>query len=170
MIQKKYFNNRSVLVTLIAILLISLVVRVLGVYTEDIWPDEGLTLHNANKPLIENIKWSLSLAYFPLYHMVLSWWVKIFGLGELSARSLSIVFGVLSVYMAYRIGNLMFNKKVGIYSAIILGVSPFNVFYSQEVRVYSLFVFLSLCSIYYYIEYIGKKRIYICSITSYSHY
>ena len=155
---KKPIQKNKILLILILILIISFFVRVYGLQSENIWPDEGGTVFHAHKSVLHNIKWSLSVGYFPLYHVILSSWEKIFGLEEFSVRFLSLIFGILSVYIVFKIGTFMFNKKVGIYSAIIMALSPFNVSYSQEARVYTLLVLLSLSSIYFYLRFIESQK------------
>ena len=155
---KKYFQNNKTYLLLILILIISFFIRVYGLETENIWSDEAFTIFHAHQSVLHNIKLVSSTAYFPTYHVAISLWEKFFGLGEFSVRSLSLIFGVISVYMAFKIGTFMFNKKVGIYSAIMLSLSSYNVFYSQEARVYTLLVFLSLGSIYFYLKFIQSKK------------
>ena len=154
----KFIQRNNIFLILIAVLGISFFLRVYGLGTENIWPDEGLTMYNAHKSVSHNIEWSLSLAYFPLYHILLSLWEKLFGLSEFSMRFLSVIFGTLSVYLVYRIGLLMFNKKIGLYSAIIMALSSYNVYYSQEARVYMLFVLLTLLSVKFYIQYLQSAK------------
>ena len=155
---KKPIQKNKILLLLILILIISFFVRAYGIQSEDVWSDEGVTLFHAHQSVLHNIKWSLSVGYFPLYHIILSLWGNFFGLEEFSVRFLSLIFGILSVYVAFRIGTFMFNKKVGLYSAIILSLSPYNVYYSQEARVYSLLVLLSLYSIYFYLRFIESQK------------
>ncbi|MBW2976553.1 glycosyltransferase family 39 protein [Candidatus Woesearchaeota archaeon] len=150
---KKFTPKNRLLFFIILIFALSFIIRVYNLEAENIWADEGLTIYNAHLPISHNIKWSLDMAYFPLYHVILSLWEKIFGLHAFSMRFLSVIFGTLSVYMTYQLGSLMFNRRIGLCSAVIMALSPFNVYYSQEARVYSLFVLLSLLSIYYYFKY-----------------
>jgi len=158
MIIKKFIKKNLTLSILILILAFSFLIRIYDLQNENLWPDEAVTIYNAHKPVSHNIQWSLSLGYFPLYHIILSIWEKFFGLREFSVRFLSVIFGVFSVYMAYRIGGLMFNKRVGLYSAIIIALSPFNVYYSQEARIYTMFVLLTLLSVYFYVKYIKSIK------------
>ena len=148
------FSNRHLFAILLLILFLGAIMRFYGLGKENFWIDEGVTVYNAHQSIIHNFKWSFTLAYLPLYHMILSAWEKVFGLSEFSMRSLSSVFGILSIFMIYEIAAFMYGKKVGMYAALILALSPFHVYYSQEARVYTLFVFTALISIYYYLKYI----------------
>lgn len=153
---KKILHKDSYLI--LVILLLALLVRVYNINFENFSSDEGLTVYHSQKSIMHNIKWSLSDDYLPLYHVLLSSWVSIFGMSETRVRLLSVFFGIFSVYMVYVVGSTIFNKKVGIFSSIILAFSPFNVYYSQEARPYSFYLFLALCSIYFYLIYIKNKQ------------
>ena len=59
--------------------------------------------------------------------------------------------------MIYKVGRILFDKKVGIVSALLLALSVFHVRHSQEARMYSLLAFLTLLSFYFFAK-ILKKR------------
>lgn len=92
----------------------------------------------------------------PLYHFLLNLWTNL-GKTELIARSFSAIAGVLSIPFIYLIGRELYNEKVGLISALLLACSPFNVWASQIARHYSLFVLITLCSVYFFIR-ILKNR------------
>lgn len=155
---RKHGRKNKIFTLLAIILVVSFIVRVYGLGRENIWTDEGVTIYNSHKSVYHNIEWSVGFAYFPLYHIISSGWEKISGLSEFSVRFPSVLFGTLSVFLIYEIAALLFNKKIGLYSAAIMALSPFNVYYSQEARVYSFFLLLSLLSIYHYIKYAKSLR------------
>ena len=72
------------------------------------------------------------------------------GTSEFSVRLLSVLFGTASVFIIYLLGAHIFNKKVGIYSALLVAFSPLHIYFSQEARTYSLFFALTLLSMYFY--------------------
>jgi len=72
---------------------------------------------------------------------------------------LPFVLGVLSLALIYKLGAFLFNRRVGSISAFMLALSPFHIHYSQELRMYSLVVFLSLVSVYYFVRSIRYGKI-----------
>lgn len=72
------------------------------------------------------------------------------GTNDFVLRLPAVIFGVLTVPLCYYIGKLFFGKREGLVSAFLLSVSWIHVFYSQQVRMYSLFVFLSLSSLFFF--------------------
>ncbi len=151
-------NKKHIIFLLALILLLGAFLRFYDLGGENLWSDEVVSVYYANKSVLEAIKWSPTIGYFPLYSMMLSLWIKIFGISEFSVRFLSAVFGTLAIYGVFQIGAFMFNKKVGIYSAIIMALSPFNVYYSQEARSYTLLILLSIYSIYFYLKYLESAK------------
>lgn len=153
-----YFKSKNTLFVLFIVIILALFVRIYSINSENFDSDEGLTVYHSQKSILHNIKWSLSVLYVPFYHIILSSWVSLFGPTEFSTRMLSVIFGTLAVFMIYLIGTMLFNKKVGIFAALLVALSSFHVFFSQYSRPYSLYFFLSLLSIYFYFHYIHNKK------------
>lgn len=56
------------------------------------------------------------------------------------------LWGALSVYWLYRLGTLFASRRVGLMTAFLAAINVFLLRYSQELRFYSLFIFLTLLS------------------------
>ena len=52
----------------------------------------------------------------------------------------------MSIPLIFLLGKLLVSKNVGLISAVLLAISPFHIYYSQELRPYSLFLFLTICA------------------------
>jgi mannosyltransferase len=86
----------------------------------------------------------------PLYY-VLAWaWAKAFGTGEVGLRSLSALFGVATVPLAYCIGAELASRRAGLIAAALVAVSPMLIWYSQEARSYAILVFFCAASLYFF--------------------
>ena len=156
MSMKKTFE----IILLSVILLAAFVIRTHSLGDESLWYDEGLSIQFAhlNLPQLIN-ELSLKETHPPFYYLLLHYWINLFGDSEFSARLLSAIFGALTVLMVYHVGRLLFDKKTGILSAILVSVSGFFVYFSQEVRMYSLLPFLALASMYFFLKLLDKKNI-----------
>jgi mannosyltransferase len=87
----------------------------------------------------------------PLYY-VLAWgWSKIFGTGEIGLRSLSALFGTLTVPLAYLAAcELVSRRRIAILAAAFVALNPYLVWYSQEARSYALMVlFVTLAFVFF---------------------
>jgi hypothetical protein len=63
-------------------------------------------------------------------------------------RFFSLWFGVLCTPLIYVLARRLFNRPVALVSALLVTTSPYLVWYSQEVKMYTVMVALSLLSIY----------------------
>ena len=73
--------------------------------------------------------------------------------------------GSLSVLLIYKFGKELFNKNAGLIAALIMAVSVFQIKYSQEARTYSLIVFLTLLSNYFFLRLLsGYKFKYVSGL------
>jgi 4-amino-4-deoxy-L-arabinose transferase-like glycosyltransferase len=79
----------------------------------------------------------------PFFHFILYGWLRIFGSGE-TARWLSLIFGVLALPAAWLLGREVGGDRVGLWSVLLLTLSPIHIWYSQELRAYSLCFLLAL--------------------------
>lgn len=146
----RYLNHSTIL--MVCVLAAGLFLRLYDLAGESLWFDEGCSIRVAKMSLIEIVFELIQDVHPPLYFFILHYWVGLLGDSEFSARFLSVVFGFSSIIMLYRLGSLLFNKHIGLLSALLLSLSEFHIRYSQEVRGYSLMVFLSLLSMYFFVR------------------
>jgi uncharacterized membrane protein len=114
----------------------------------------------------------------PAFFLMLHFWIKIFGTSIISVRFLPTLFASLAVIFIYRIGNRFFNNYVAIVASLIYTFSNIVTYHAHDVRVYSLFILLSVASIYYFLRLIenpsDKKSlcwwIFVNIALTYSHF
>jgi uncharacterized membrane protein len=85
----------------------------------------------------------------PLYYLLLHVWVLLFGESEFAVRSLSVIFGVLTVAVVYRFGTALYDERTGVLAAFVLAIASFSIYWSQEARMYSLLPLLAAVSVYH---------------------
>jgi len=102
----------------------------------------------------------------PLYHLFLKGWIWIWGTGEYAPRSLSVLFGVLSIYLTYMLGRSLFSKKTGLIASLLVAVSPLHIYYSQYTRYYTLFLFLMMLQVLLMISVLKKPKRNTCFFVS----
>ena len=141
---------------LIALLLIAFAVRVYRLDAQSMWSDEGLSLYRARLTLGENLSNIIVIppgastrdTNPPLYFIALSVLRLVAGESEYALRFLSVMLGVLTVPLLYVIGRRLFSSSVGMWAAVLGAFSPLLVWYSQEARMYTALVVMSLISVY----------------------
>ena len=142
---------------LFIILIFGLGIRLTLLNSESMWIDEVTTIYHAKSSFIGNIKWTTTDPNVPLYSIILWFWIRIFGISATAVRLLSVLFGLLSIIFIYCLGSKLFSRRVGLYAAAFLSISPFHIMYSQDARSYALFCFLSILSTYFYFSLFEKK-------------
>lgn len=121
-----------------------------------LWYDEACSWATAtDKAGIMHNLLNIDLQHTPLYFLLLKFWIKIFGQSEIAMRIMSLIFGILTVPLAYIVSKKV--TKNGFWSSLICAVSPLLVLFSVEVRMYSLVVFLVLLSINYLVNFERKE-------------
>jgi hypothetical protein len=128
------------------IVFIGMIFRLLFINKPDgLWNDEYVSWMISQKPLFDGfIQGILSQCHMPFYYLYLKFFTKILGNSDVVLRLTSVLAGVISVWVMYLVGRVK-DKKTGMICAGFCAISPFLIYYSQEVRMYSvLFLFSAL--------------------------
>ena len=121
-----------------------------------LWYDEACSWATSTDELgIMHNLLNVDLQHTPLYFALLKIWSNVFGQSETALRSLSLIFGILTIPLSFIVSKKI--TKNGFWSALICTVSPLLVLFSVEVRMYSLAVFLVLLSINYLVDFEQKN-------------
>jgi hypothetical protein len=169
------------------------------------WLDEALTVDIARAPLHLIPGLLRHDGAPPLYYVLLHFWMKVFGTSDLGARSLSGVIGVLTLPAAwvagYRIGAQSWREHANVPGeasldgtvpaadrdragrlvawtvTLLVGTSPFAVYYDTEARMYSLVILLSTLGVLAIVAVLARPTIWntlalaiITCALEYSHY
>jgi len=136
------------------VILIGFSLRIFKLGTHDLWYDEVICVWVG-----ENLNHIYTGRHPPLFVILLQAWTTYFGKSEFALRFLSVIFSVLSIYAIYKLGNLLFDKKTGLVGAVILSISPIHIWYSQEVKGYTLLPFLIITAVYFYIKAFREDKV-----------
>ncbi|MGE3908960.1 MAG: glycosyltransferase family 39 protein [Chloroflexota bacterium] len=130
-------SDRLTSVAVGAILLVALGLRLFLLTGQSLWYDEGVSAYMTPRTFAEIAAATSVDIHPPLYYWLLATWAAAFGQGEAALRSLSVVFGTLTVWVTWKLGQLVAGRATGLAAATLLAVSPLAVQYSQEVRMYA---------------------------------
>jgi len=130
-------------------LAVALCLRLIAI-DQSLWLDEAISIN-----VVKNFGWSGLISAFSvhdfhplLYYFFLKAWGSLFGFGVIVMRLPSVIFGIMTVYIVAKM-----KREAG----WLLAVNPLLIYYSQEVRMYSLAV-MCLTAAFYYFEKIIKKN------------
>ncbi|MEP7199138.1 MAG: glycosyltransferase family 39 protein, partial [Chloroflexota bacterium] len=129
------------------ILLAAFALRVFQLGAQSLWYDEAVSLFIAQKPIPDLIAHTASDIHPPLYYILLHFWLAVAGTSEFAAAFFSLFFGVLLVALGCRMARDWFGAYVGVVAAFLIAVSSFNLWYAQEVRMYTLVGCMALLSL-----------------------
>lgn len=137
------------------IIILGLLLRLSNIVKlEGLWNDEYVSWYVSSFPFFDGF-WHevLKQCHMPFYYLYLKPFVN--G-SDTVLRITSVVPGVLAIPVMYFIGK-EYSKKAGYFAAIITSVLSFLVYYSQEVRFYSLLFLFSAFSLLFTIRYLKNN-------------
>ena len=144
-------------VVLLLLVLVSLLLRTRQIGAS-FWIDEGISVGIAHE------HWS-SIPHLlredgspPAYYMLLGLWVRLFGDGEAATHTLSLIFGLACIPLAFFAGRAVFGRLTGLACALLAALDPFLTYYAQETRMYELEALLSLVVAWAFVEGIVRGR------------
>ena len=130
---------------LVVVLLAGAGIRLFGLGATDLWGDEAFSVMTAlgsPRRLIGLL--SSGEPHPPLYPFVLAVWLRIAGSSEFVARLPSAFAGIGSIAVAARLASALAprddRRAAGVYAlvaSLLVAVNPFQVWYSQEARMYA---------------------------------
>ena len=128
--------------------LLALLPRLYQLGAQSLWLDEGSSWELSRAPWGELLRDLLDpRAAYPLYHLILKAWMALFGSSELALRLPSALVGAVVVPLLYltaleltQLGAApaAHGRWYGLTVALLALCAPFAIWYSQEVKVYSL--------------------------------
>lgn len=134
------------LLLLVLGMLIAFALRIYDLSGESIWDVEATSIFIARHPWGEIA--FLPRIHPPLYFYLLHIWMGIVGDSEFALRMLSLLTSIPLVAFLYRLGTSLLSPRAGMWSMVLGIISPFLIFYAQEMRMYSLIMLLTALAAY----------------------
>ncbi|MFM1874677.1 MAG: hypothetical protein RL266_414 [Bacteroidota bacterium] len=100
--------------------------------------DEAVHIWHAQKSYSEVVEQASNDPNPPIYNLIISSWVKEFGVGEGSTRLFSVMMGVLGVLLVYVIAARNFGLALAVLAALFYCFSPVQYRFTHLARPYSM--------------------------------
>lgn len=126
---------------MLAVTLLALALRLHLLGEKAIWWDEGWSLYLAQKTPARIVAEAAPTLHPPLHYLTLHYWQRLLGESGVVARLSSVLCGVITVPLVYRLGVWLGDRPTGLGAALFLAVAPFHLRWSQEIRMYSAATF-----------------------------
>ena len=143
-------------ITLITIL--ATILRIIGIdKAGGLWNDEYISWSIANIPLSKAfLKGIASQCHMPFYYLYLKVFSHISN-NDLFLRFSSVIPAMISVPVMYLVGRTK-SKLCGILCALFVATSSFLIYFSQEVRFYSILFLFSALSLLFTLRIVKKQN------------
>jgi hypothetical protein len=143
----------------IVITLIGGVLRLMLLGNKGLWMDETFSMWIASHSVADMLHWIVTIdQHPPLYYLLLHYWMALNGDTPSDLRMLSALFSTATIPVIYLIGKRMSGRMVGLIASIILAVSPFNIRFAQEARMFTLLTFNASVAIYALVRLLTDPR------------
>lgn len=155
---REFLRRYHEVILLGAILLAALALRLYQLEQDSFWIDELGQVQAASRPW-----WAVPRAALPhagsapLDYLITHFVYYYIGHSEGILRLPAVLWGVLSVATLYFLGKRMFDKTTGFLAAAILTILPSHIYYSQEMRPYSLAAFMVLLTTFTFHRALGRN-------------
>ena len=155
--RQEFAANNIAIVGLVVVASAAAFLRLLFLGQDSFWWDELASVVYSGADWQAFWSWELQSESLNLvlYYLILRPWLYL-GESEFAVRSLSVIFGVLTVIAVFVLGKRLFDLRTGLIAALILAVHAFHIQFSQEARGYSLLTLLVTLSSLFFLKSIER--------------
>lgn len=147
-------SNQS---ALFFIIMVAFALRIYRLDTPSLWGDELICPVMASKPLEYLLRWNwLEDVHPPTYHLIIKL-IMLVSESDFALRFPSMVLGVISIFLIYRIGKTWLGEQGGLLAASILAISSPHIYLSRVVRFYSTTIVLCLVGIMLLTQFMNRR-------------
>lgn len=133
---------------LLLILLTGFALRLYRLRTDSLWYDETVSAFLATESVPDLIGHTARDIHPPGYYLLLHFWTLVAGPSEFALAYFSLIFGTLLMPLTYLLTRRLADASTAMWAALLVALSPYHVWYSQEVRMYTVGAALSLIAAY----------------------
>lgn len=141
-----------------ATVLVAFFLRAYRLADKNIWWDEGWSIWLAKQDFVAIALRTAADEHPPLHYWMLKGWMVLFGSSAYSGRFLSVVFGVLTVALLYRIGKRAGGSWIGVLGAFILAISRFHIWWSQDIKNYTPSICFAFAAVWFALRVVASNR------------
>lgn len=157
---KSFFQRNKRSLCIFGPVLISLVYIILCIVNlnQSIWFDESYGAYLVRFKFSDIVHFTSVDVHPPLYYFLLKTWAHFFGFNIISMRLLSTMLGAGAILFAFKWLKYKYGAKVAFIGSLALATAPFIVRYGQEMRMYTLVLFIFFAATYFMQVAIDTKK------------
>jgi uncharacterized membrane protein len=178
-VPQEYFGVKPIY-CLLFIFALAIFFRVFNISHTSLWTDELATYWAATAPTIGASvdRVAGTQGQSPLYFLLERFILDILPANEFSVRLISLVASLISVFLMYSLGKMIFNdEKKALFASLMFAIHEASIYYAQEARSYSLGIMFTLLGQIFFLKLFRRKSfpdlilyIVFSILTFYSHY
>ncbi len=149
---QKLYSPFEIIVCLSGLMLFAALLSFFLFSQQSLRLDEAQSLWQSGHSPLKILNLIAQDVHVPLYHLILYFWRFFVGNTVEAARILSLLFFLASIPAIYFLGKITHNDRVGLFAAFLLTISAFMNWYGNEIRMYSLFTFLTIVNQYFFVS------------------
>ena len=148
------------LLLIIFFLLIGFVIRLYPLSYKNIINPDGVSYINQAKAILDG-NWKLAVncgyKFISLYHILIPFFFKLTGDWIIAAKSISLLFGTLTIIPFYLISKQFFRKSTLLLTVLAFSINPFLVSHSEDLIKGPIFWFFALLGVYFFITVFNEQ-------------
>lgn len=148
----KFEMSKYVPYLLFVILILGCFLRIYKLGEKSLWIDDLNSLRDS-----QSLSTAVMANHPPLFFIILHFF-RYVGDNEFILRLPAAIFGILTILLIYKVGKLFFGTREALISAFLLSISTFHIDYSQQVRMYTVFSFFSVLSLFFLYKALKEYR------------
>lgn len=117
---------------------LALAIRLYRADAQSLWYDEGTSAQLARRSVTAIVAAAAGDIHPPLYYLLLAGWSQLLGTGVVALRALSAVLGAATAGAVVVAARARLGGAVAVVAGLGVALSPYLIWYGQEVRMYVL--------------------------------
>jgi mannosyltransferase len=141
-------NEPKVWIAVASIALLGAGLRAFRLAHQSLWADEvGTYLSSVGTASFVMTQTEINSNVPPLYYLLVNAVLPL-GAGEAVLRAPSVIAGVLTIVLVFLVVRHWAGTEIGLSASLLMAISPFHIWYSQEARPYALLLLLAVLSLW----------------------
>lgn len=144
----------------IIILVIGFGLRIYRLDAQPLSGDEAFSVINWGQTSLGDLLGRIALIdpQPPIALLSFHGWTKLTGYTEFATRMFSVLASTTTIALAYRLGHELGNQKIGLVSATLCAVNPYQIWCAQDARGYSLWMATSAIAGWAFLTFLRKPN------------
>jgi mannosyltransferase len=127
-------------------------IRLHGLTAANLWLDEANSWQVASRSWASLIGELRGSPVGPLYFVLLKLWMSVFGGSAFALRAFSVLASIALIPAVYALGARLLSARAGVIAALLTALSPLELYFAQEARMYMLTSLVALLTFWAYVR------------------